>query len=622
MCGSVEQTILVDKPQSTSSFHAPPFHAPTPLPRPIVDGYEILEELGAGGMGVVYKARQIDRDRLVALKVIRHERLNNADVVNRFRREAQAAARLSHPNVVAVYESDRVGDTHFLAMEYVPGVTLQKLVEQVGPLPVSKACDFVRQVAIGLQHASEQALVHRDIKPANVMVVVPMGELMPFRPVVKILDMGVARLYHLAHSPEESLTTLTRDGAVIGTPDFIAPEQLEDPHGADIRADLYSLGCTFYYLLTGVVPFPGGTLISKLDRQRRDMPPSVEQLRPDVPAAVVAVVRRLMAKKPTERYRTPGELAAALDHLERTGVLPDGHQPDPLREQRSIAAHTGAVTGVAFALDGDKIVSGGVDRIIHVWDAATGKQLNRHVTGAPEVAALLVVPRTGHILAAHGIGVRLWEMATGRELLRLSGHSDAVRALAVSRDGKLALTGSDDRTARVWDVTTGREAMRFTGHKGRVTGVALAPDTRWAVSGDREQTLRLWEAKTGKQIRTFAVPKGAVLAVGVTPDGKRILTAHFDTTLRLWDHDDGRELLRFTGHKQMVSCLAISADGSRFASGSNDGSVRIWDPRSGAELWCCQGHAGAVQSVAFSPDGKRLVSGGADGTVRLWALPV
>ena len=276
----------------------PPFISPTETPSlggrtrslPTVAGYEILEEIGSGGMGIVYRARQTERNRIVALKVIRNERLNNPDVINRFRREAQAASRLSHPNVVSVYESDQDGDTHYLAMEYVPGITLQQLVDKNGPLPIAQACDFVRQTALGLQHAVEQALVHRDVKPANLMAVTSAelgtrnSELSSA--FVKILDMGVARLYQLANLPDESLTTLTRDGAVIGTPDYIAPEQLENPHGADIRADLYSLGCTFYFLLTGQVPFPGGTLVQKLDRQRQETPaPSVDQLRSEVPPA-------------------------------------------------------------------------------------------------------------------------------------------------------------------------------------------------------------------------------------------------------------------------------------------------------------------------------------------------
>jgi serine/threonine protein kinase len=337
VCGAAESTAPAsDLPRTVAA--TPPFFSPSqpPMPSergrtdsnpahglPAVAGYEILEEVGRGGMGVVYRAREVERDRIVALKIIRRERLSSTDIVNRFRREAQAAARLSHPNIVSVYASDQDGDVHYLAMEYVPGITLQQLVDRSGPLPIGQACDFVRQTALGLQHAAEQALVHRDVKPANLMVVVtgvgqdsdpdrfrqdrnpdlqrPSGTM---RPIVKILDMGVARLYQLAHAPEESLTTLTRDGAVIGTPDYVAPEQLEDPHGADIRADLYSLGCTFYFLLTGKVPFPGGTLIQKLDRQRKETPPSVDQLRSEVPSAVAAVVRRLMAKNATQRYRS------------------------------------------------------------------------------------------------------------------------------------------------------------------------------------------------------------------------------------------------------------------------------------------------------------------------------
>src|SRR5262249_2106133 len=197
---------------------------------------------------------------------------------------------------------------------------------------------------------------------------------LPPRPRVKILDMGAARLYQARDLGEDSLTTLTRDGAVIGTPDYIAPEQLEDPHKADIRADLYSLGCTFYFLLSGRVPFPGGTLIQKLDRQRWETPPSVDQLRSEIPAAVASVVRRLMAKHPDDRYRTPGELASALEQLTRTGVLPQGHQPAPLRAVRCLEGYTGPVICVAFTADGHGLLSAGADRVVRLWDLAGGKE--------------------------------------------------------------------------------------------------------------------------------------------------------------------------------------------------------------------------------------------------------
>jgi tRNA A-37 threonylcarbamoyl transferase component Bud32 len=584
-----------------------------------VPGYEILEELGRGGMGVVYRARQTDRDRVVALKVIRKERLAHPEVVRRFRREAQATARLSHPNIVAVYESDLAGDTHFLAMEYVPGITLQRLVEQSGPLPVALACDLMRQTAQGLQHAAEQALVHRDIKPANLMLLGG-GTGQPSRSLVKILDMGVARLYQLRDLPEDSLTTLTRDGAVIGTPDFIAPEQLEDPHAADIRADLYSLGCTFYFLLSGQVPFPGGTLIQKLDRQRWETPPSVDQIRRDVPPAVAAVVRRLMAKHPDDRYRTPGEVAAALEQLTRTGVVSSAYQAVPLTEVRCLRGHAGAVTAVTFLPGGRSVVSAGADRTLRLWEVSSGVERASFGQTPQAIGCLAVVPATGYILAGQGVSLRVWDPESRQEVLRLSGHTDAVRAVAVTADGRRALSGGDDRTLRLWDLTTGREVGRMAGHRATVAGVALTPDGRLALSAGRDGTLRLWDVGRGREVRSFEVPRGAVLAAAFTPDGKAALSAHFDTTLRLWDLESGREMRRFSGHRQMVAALG-GAPGGRVVSGGHDQTVRVWDPHSGAELCCGRGHTAPVTAVAVSADGSLAASASLDETVRLWQLP-
>jgi WD40 repeat protein len=593
---------------------------------PVIAGFEILEELGRGGMGIVYKARQLlegpetRQSRLVALKIIRKERLAHPETLQRFRREAQAAARLSHPNVVAVYGAEQVGDVHYLAMEFVPGVSLQHLVEQSGPLPVPQACDFVRQAALGLQHAAEMGLVHRDVKPANLMALIPSGAPLPPRPLLKILDMGVARLSQLRDLPDDPLTTLTRDGVVIGTPDYVAPEQLEDPRAVDIRADLYSLGCTFYFLLSGQVPFPGGTLIQKLDRQRWQTAPSVDQLRSEVPKVVAAVVRRLMAKHPDDRYATPAELTGALDLLTRTGTLPRGHQPAPLRDLRCFTGHQGAVIGVACSPDGTTILSGGADRVLRLWELHTGKERLRFGDSPHEIGCVAIAPVSGRGLSAQGASVRAWDLTTGKELLRMTGHTDAVRAISISADGRFVLTGGDDRTARLWDLGSGRELQRLAGHRARVSGVALSTDGRLALTGDRDQSLRLWETGSGKELRTFATPKGAVLAVALSSDGRTALSGHFDTTLRLWEVTTGREWRRLTGHRQMVAGVAFSPDG-RLASASHDGTVRLWDAASGSEVACCQGHSGAVNAVVFTPDGKHLLSAGSDRTIRLWPLP-
>ena len=278
----------------------------------ILGPYLILERLGEGGMGRVFKAVHRKMGRVAALKVIRQEHLSNARAVRRFYREIRAAARLDHPNVVHAYDAGSAGRTHYIVMEYVEGLDLHRTVERGGPLPVGLACDYARQAALGLQHAHECGLIHRDVKPHNLMAT-PAGR-------VKVLDVGLVR-------PAEALgdegLALTRPGVVLGSVDYVAPEQAEDPGAADARSDLYGLGCTLYYLLAGRPPFAGGSVVERLLRHRRQEAPPLSQARPDAPPAVGAVVRRLMAKQPGDRYATAADASAALAALPpaREGVL-------------------------------------------------------------------------------------------------------------------------------------------------------------------------------------------------------------------------------------------------------------------------------------------------------------
>jgi serine/threonine-protein kinase len=287
--------------------------------------YVLLERLGEGGMGQVYKARHRKLGRVVALKLIRKERLSNPAAVMRFHREIQAAAQLSHPNIVVAYDADAADGVHFYTMEYVEGTTLSQLARSSGPLPVPLAVECTRQAAIGLQHAFERGLVHRDINPSNLMLTwtsLPGGPATGTEqqakalwgtnnPLLKILDLGLARV----PGEERQSGSITQFGVLMGTPDFMSPEQARDAHKADTRADLYSLGCTLYAILTCVAPFPGGTRMEKVIRHQSEVARPVEQLRPEVPSALGAVIRRLMNKRPEDRYQTPGELARALAPL-------------------------------------------------------------------------------------------------------------------------------------------------------------------------------------------------------------------------------------------------------------------------------------------------------------------
>jgi serine/threonine-protein kinase len=294
-------------------------------------------------MGQVFKARHRTLGRIVALKVLRKQMLKNTVAVRRFRREVQAIAQMAHPNIVRALDADEVGGSLHLAMEYVEGQDLAGLIRETGPLRLAQACDYIRQAALGLQHAHECGLVHRDIKPANLMVtrekgpgstglLTRAGSCLGRWGTVKILDLGLARLQERDDVPGVSL--LTKIGSVMGTPDFIAPEQVRDSHDCDIRADLYSLGCTLYFLLCGQVPFPNGTITQRLLQHQLDEPEPVEDVRRqrllsdtgatrgpgfsvEIPAAVRDLVRKLMAKNPQERPQTAAELAETLTEILR-----------------------------------------------------------------------------------------------------------------------------------------------------------------------------------------------------------------------------------------------------------------------------------------------------------------
>ena len=265
--------------------------------------YEILRELGRGGMGVVYLARNRLMERLEVLKVVNKDMLERSGGKERFLREIQSAAMLNHPNVVAAYSALPVGDLLVFAMEYIEGEDLAKVVKERGPLPVLNACYYVQQAAMGLQHAFEKKMVHRDIKPQN-LILAREGK----KHVIKVLDFGLAKVKRETGEDSE----LTGTGKMLGTPDYIAPEQTLDATSADMRADIYSLGCTLYFLLTGHAPFRAKSLYEILQAHQTMQARPLNLERPEVPVELAAVVAKMMAKDPAKRYQKPVEVAQAL----------------------------------------------------------------------------------------------------------------------------------------------------------------------------------------------------------------------------------------------------------------------------------------------------------------------
>jgi serine/threonine protein kinase len=296
------------KPLSDAARAPEPSASQTPIPNlppELADNpqYEVLRELGRGGMGVVYLARHRLSGRLEVLKVMNKHLLARPGSRERFLREIQSAARLDHPNVVKMYTALEMGELMVLVMEYVEGESLAEYVKRQGPLPVAHACYYVQQAALGLQHAYEKKMVHRDIKPQN-LILSREGK----KHIVKVLDFGLAK----ATREKAEQTELTGEGAMLGTPDFVAPEQTLDAANADIRADIYSLGCTLYYLLTGAAPFKGRSLYEVLQAHHSMEAKPLNLIRPEIPEELAAVVRKMMAKEPAKRYQTPAEVVQAL----------------------------------------------------------------------------------------------------------------------------------------------------------------------------------------------------------------------------------------------------------------------------------------------------------------------
>ena len=310
--------------------------------------YRVLDELGRGGCGQVYKARHALMDRVVALKVIAPEMKRNPVIRDLFLREVLATTRLSHPNIAAAFHADESAGQVFLVMEYVDGPTLQMYVAAGGPLPVPLACSVLLQTAHALQHAHEAGLVHRDIKPRNIMLAAgtpsPDG-VSPPALLVKVIDFGLVRYRTVKRDVLDTIPC--EEGAIVGTPAYIAPEQIKNVHAADVRSDLYSLGCTMYFALTGCLPFDDPSVAITLQQQQRTEAPSLLSLRPSLPPALAAVVRRLMAKDPAARFQTPTELIDAVNAVLRSGGLYETAAPEPLAwEAFELVGDAGGSTAV------------------------------------------------------------------------------------------------------------------------------------------------------------------------------------------------------------------------------------------------------------------------------------
>ena len=626
----------------------------------IIGSYRVQAPLGEGGMGMVFKAIQPKLDRIVALKVIRPQVLAaRPEILSRFHREAKAIAQLNHPNVVILFDADEINGTHFIAMEYVDGQTLEKMVRTQGPMSIRQACEYMRQSALGLQHAYEVGLVHRDIKPSNILVAHKSnpGEISKTsarlaRPSlvtvrdrdrmtqsnssssrmsqgwgqVKVLDMGLARLTDGPEGdedrPQHEQTPLTRAGALLGTPDFIAPEQARDARQVDIRADIYSLGCTFYYVLTGKPPFPGGTDVQKLIRHQSEKPYPIEELRPGIPNEVIQILNRMLEKRPDDRYPTPRHLADALDAYVNPAV-PNTPVPTSIAETPPVA-DTPVPAPIARTL-APKPVAASTERNLDFKDTvpAPAAALMRDTMPIPpglnEAIATEARATTG--------GVQSPGSST-RPKATVPAHVGLCSGLAFSPDGRNIATVGIDGRVRVWEIAGGtpKELATFPKLGAEFHSVAFAPHEEFIVAGGVMQgTARVWrwDWKEGRVAEwgAYQGDKVSVPSMAFAPDGKRFAAAigPFVVVWKVNGRSAGTgEILK--GHSGPVRSVAWSPDSKRLASAGDGLHIIVWGFGwlGGSQKAKVRAHTDLLTTLSFSNDGRRLAVGGLDKQVVLW----
>ncbi|MBI4917277.1 MAG: serine/threonine protein kinase [Acidobacteria bacterium] len=576
--------------------------------------YEVLAEVGRGGMGIVYRARDPILERVVALKTISAEVVAEPGMRERFLREARSAARLQHPNIVTVFEFGEVDGAPFIAMEFLEGEDLAVAVERGRLADLDQRLEVVVQLCDGLAYAHRHGVVHRDVKPSNVSVL--KGG------TIKIVDFGIARL--------EGGTLATRTGEVLGTPSYMAPEQFAgDP--VDHRADQWSVGVILYELLAGHRPFGGRSVPSLIYDIVHSPPRKLDPVTRHIPPRLVEIVERAMAKDPGRRFPDLDSLARALREVRGEAATtlslsgrPAGRTTDtvPNRVEAAVAPAT-APTVVApptalGPMPATALRTPTTRPVSFLEDGGFGE--------ARRVQAMLVSADESMLFAGGTDGsVRLWDLATRTKLDTLrnrmhlrTGTGSTTTTLALSADGTLLASGHLDGAIYLWEVATGLELDARLSHEGPVGGLAFPPGDAVLVSGGADATVKYWDlaaARARDARRELRRQPDAVTCLTLAKTGRVAITGHVNKSLRVHDTADHRLVATLHGHRAPLSALAVSPAGDLVASGARDGAVRVHHVDSRDVRDAHQEHTRAVAGLAFFPDGRRVASVAMDSNV-------
>jgi eukaryotic-like serine/threonine-protein kinase len=610
--------------------------SPPQRPAPNIAGYVIEGELGRGGMGVVYRARQVGLNRPCALKVILAGAHADPVAAVRFLGEAEAVAKLQHPNIVQIHSIGEADGLPFLELEYLPQGSLDRTLDGT-PWPARRAATLIEALARGVSEAHRLEIIHRDLKPGNILIA---ADGTP-----KIADFGLAKSLNMESG-------LTATESIMGTPSYMAPEQAEGKNKqVGPLVDVYALGAILYELLTGRPPFRGTTMLETLEQVKTAEPVPPSRLVPGLSRDAETIALKCLQKDPAKRYTSAESLAEDLQRF-----LEDR----PIRARRVSSAERLLLWGRRNKLVAG-LLAGLVVTLVAGFVVSTSQWI-RAEANAEQLAQQLYtsdmrviqqldeagdVGRMGKLLRRHiplagktdwrGFEWDVfWRRYRGAQPIRTLPLDDAPWDMAATPSGQtVAILVFDHANKKVqvilWDAATGREPRVFEGPRGKFAGaVALSPNGQVFATGSqfdgrgRERgCVNIWDAATGELQQSLGGPNGLdkdveIGALAFSPDGKTLLSGSGDGTINLWDLKTGHVLKTFKGHTEFVRGV-FSPDGSRIASASGDKTVKLWDVKSGNKLFTSRYLSYMVTSVAFSPgDGRYLAAGSWGSDARLW----
>jgi WD40 repeat protein/tetratricopeptide (TPR) repeat protein len=624
-----------------------------------VTHFLLLERLGGGGFGTVWKARDTQLDRLVAVKLPHRSRLG-AEESELFFREARAAAQLRHPGIVSVYEVGRTEESIYIVSELIEGSSLADWLKD-GRMSAAEAAELCRELAAALVHAHARGVIHRDLKPANIILD---ANLRPH-----LTDFGLARR-------ELGEATMTVDGQLVGTPAYMSPEQARgESHESDARSDVYALGVILFELLTGALPFRGQSSLL-LEKIARDEPPRPRQLRATVPRDLETITLKCLEKEPARRYATAQALADDLGrYLRREPIKarPVGRVERGWRWCNRYPARAALAATLCFAAVGallfavhetqqrhvaeamsretyrrlffsdmhgavEALEEGNVARVMdllndhrpqpgrkdlrgfewyYLWRQCQHGLSQRTLRHGRRVHCVAISPDGSTLATGGDVAIMLWDLATDRKLRTLSG-TDWVHSLVFAPDGK-TLACRAAHYLSLWDITSGAQLFSATDDSFQNSALALSPDGRvGAAAVDGHRVIRLWDTSTQQVVREIPVEQAPSFQLAFSPDGKLLASASADGIVTLWELPAGELHCVLPGRCNYSSPICFMSDGKSLVSGGEAGTIIVWDLESRAPRHTLAGHSKSLTSLALSRDGKLLASASNDGTVRLW----